>query len=104
MGRQTGPCSVAERAMFKTKRYRVLRGRTRKIKLIELHGGKCKRCHQSFPPYVYDFHHKNPTTKKFEVNTLALSGRTWEACEEEARGCELLCANCHRITEWEGKK
>lgn len=91
-------------AYFKAKRYRVLRGRTRKQQLILLHGGKCRRCKKSFPSYVYDFHHKNPKTKKFEVNTLALACRTWDACVAEAKGCELLCANCHRIREWSHKK
>ena len=51
------------------------------------------RCQQ-----VLEFHHLDPSTKKFQ---LGHSGRTRSLARAraEARKCVLLCANCHREVE-----
>lgn len=83
------------------KRYRSI---TRKLALIELLGGKCHSCKQTYPLPVFDFHHRDPITKSFEVSKQ-LDNRTMIVLKEEALKCDLLCANCHRIqhfrkTQW----
>lgn len=78
-----------------------VRERNRKIKLIgiEYLGGKCARCGQQFPAYVYDFHHRNPKEK--EGAPALLMHRTWEKVKKELDKCALLCTNCHRIVHAE---
>jgi len=53
----------------------------------------CSACGES-DPRCLDFHHRDPTTKKFCV------GRSWgrarQTIELEMTKCVVLCANCHR--------
>ena len=71
--------------------------RRRSIKkiLVDEHGGQCLDCGYVGPAFMYDFDHRDPDKKSFEVN----SGRSWsiERLREEARKCDLVCANCHRM-------
>ena len=74
----------------------------KKKQLAEHFGDKCVDCGQSFPPCVYDYHHRNPNEKSFEIG----SKMHWDLSLliEEAEKCDLLCSNCHRIrhnTEWQ---
>lgn len=73
---------------------KVRRLRT-KLKAIALLGGKCKRCGFDKHPAALEFHHTDPTIKKFEIGMVA--NKSWESIKEEILKCELLCANCHRI-------
>ena len=73
--------------------------RERKDKLVQLKGGRCEHCQQSFShPHVYDFHHKDPTTKEFSIGfALTRTGISIEDLLKEVDKCLMLCANCHRI-------
>jgi len=62
---------------------------------IKLLGGCCSSCKQIFPPYVYDFHHKDPTKKELTLSENMLISE--ERFQAEINKCVLLCANCHRI-------
>lgn len=65
--------------------------------LIALLGGKCIVCGIT-NPILLEFHHIDPTHKDFDISK-GLSGN-WESSElleKEAKKCELLCANCHRL-------
>ena len=66
-----------------------------KQKAVELLGNKCCDCQQEYPLCVYDFHHRDPKTKEFEVGQILLHG--WDKIEAEVLKCDLVCANCHRI-------
>lgn len=68
-----------------------------KAALIEALGGKCQRCLQVYPTVVYDFHHIGPKTSN--VGDLINNASVSEVVAELAN-CVLLCANCHRITEY----
>ena len=61
---------------------------------IELLGGCCAHCGGIYPPYVYDFHHKNPEEKEFTISEQMLVST--ERFQKEISKCILLCANCHR--------
>lgn len=71
------------------------KGRINKLKAIEYLGNRCADCGNTFPPYVYDFHHINPDEKDFGIARII--GRTWGKIIPELDKCVLLCANCHRI-------
>ena len=83
----------------KTSSYK--RGLQRKIKLIEMAGGKCQKCE-----YVYDgcercltFHHREPDKKKFPLCVNVLWGKKWEEIIAEFAKCDLLCVMCHTKLE-----
>lgn len=79
------------------------RRRRENKKALVLHKGwACTRCSISdLPPYAYDFHHRDPDTKEFQVATKL--GRNLKRLIPEADKCDLLCANCRRIVLWETK-
>lgn len=66
----------------------------KKEKAIKILGGKCVLCKESYPYYVYDFHHINPKTK--DVTPAKIFCRSWKKIEPDLPNFTLLCANCHR--------
>lgn len=60
----------------------------------------CERCGGEFPPYVMDWHHRDPSTKKFGIGKGAYRHSRQDLVDEIAK-CDLYCANCHRIMEHE---
>jgi hypothetical protein len=72
-----------------------LRGRRRKLQLIELAGGKCVRCGYDSNFAAMGFHHIDPKAKKFSLDLRSLSNRRWEYVLQEAKKCILMCSNCH---------
>ena len=71
-----------------------------KIALVEAFGNKCQKCGNSFPYYIYDFHHLNPAEKSFSLGNASTT-RARSDYAKEAKKCILVCANCHRILEYE---
>ena len=41
------------------------------------------------------WHHRDPKSKKFELDMRSLSNRSDAAIRIELEKCDLLCANCH---------
>jgi len=80
--------------------YKTLRSHKLKATLIASRGGRCARC-----PYTYDgknaaafqFHHRDPKTKKFNVTVGAFQNRSLNELKAEAKKCDMLCANCHSV-------
>lgn len=64
--------------------------------LLNLLGDFCRLCNKTYPVCVYDFHHKDASTKKFSISSYVGNSST-DKLIEEALKCEILCANCHRI-------
>lgn len=62
-------------------------------KIKELKNKPCMDCGGRFPVCVMDFDHVRGK-KKFYVTT---SLRKWKTILKEAKKCDLVCANCHRI-------
>ena len=61
-------------------------------------GAPCPGCNITYPHFVMDFHHRDPSTKIACIGTLANSGSVASLLEEIEK-CDLLCSNCHRIRE-----
>jgi hypothetical protein len=75
----------------------------RKAKAIAVLGDPiCVRCNQEWHPVALDFHHLDPTTKRFNItDALGEQGKyPWEEIVVEIRKCELICANHHRMEHW----
>lgn len=62
--------------------------------LIRPAGGKCQVC--GYDKYVgnLSFHHKDPTTKFFNISTMILT-YSLPRLVSEASKCILACHNCH---------
>lgn len=76
-----------------------LRQMTRKLDAIEQLGGVCmtEGCDETHP-VALQFHHRDPSIKKFMVNSKTLSSPKkypWKEILLEIAKCDLLCANCH---------
>lgn len=74
-----------------------------KKKAVELLGGKCIKCGLVHHIYaIYDFHHRDPTTKAagFSIATI----KSWDIYWEEVQKCDLLCVICHRVITWQDRK
>jgi len=74
--------------------YCVNRRDARKWKCIDYIGKGCQICgrvHSELPKY--EFHHVDPTIKKFTISPNLL--RPWEILRPELDKCCLLCGNCH---------
>lgn len=67
----------------------------RKRDVIEALGipARCQRC--GYDRYIgaLDFHHRDPATK---TRALQMSNFGFDTLIEEAKKCDLICANCHR--------
>lgn len=73
----------------------TIRGYKRKIALIDMSGGHCIKCGYSKNIASLQFHHRNSSTKSFELDARILSNKRWELIVHEFEKCDLLCANCH---------
>lgn len=63
----------------------------------------CTRCGIVYPPYVTDWHHRDKKDKKFGIGKGSFR-QSKKAILEEIEKCDLYCANCHRIIEYEVNK
>jgi hypothetical protein len=76
--------------------YQKLRGLKRKLELIELNGGCCKKCGYNKNIASFEFHHRDPTQKEYQLDLRKLSNTSMVKLMSEVEKCDLLCANCHR--------
>jgi predicted HNH restriction endonuclease len=85
------------------KRDRERRPAAWRREIIEQAGGQCIGC--GFTPIdapeyaAMDFHHRDPATKLFTLNSSAMS-RNRDAIDAEVAKCDLICSNCHRIMHY----
>jgi hypothetical protein len=65
----------------------------RRDRIVQYKGNKCHDCHGVFPASIYDFHHRDPHIKEFNVHRY----HKWEKLQPELDKCDLLCPTCHRL-------
>jgi hypothetical protein len=71
------------------------RGKSRKLKLLEILGGACGICGYRKNYSALTFHHKDPSKKLFGIDLRQCSNRSWKVLKTEVAKCSLLCHNCH---------
>ena len=64
-------------------------------RLVEALGGTCVDCKAAVPVEAFDFHHRDPSAKRFSIGSKVVD-LSFDKLLEEAKKCDLLCANCHR--------
>ncbi len=72
--------------------------RSVKRRLVDEAGGCCVICGYSRSMVALQFHHVDPSTKRFNLGMKGIS-RSLETVRAEAAKCVLLCANCHAEVE-----
>ena len=74
--------------------------RRRRVKeiLVGEAGGSCAICGYGRYIGALQFHHRDPSKKKFGLSRQGIT-RSLSAARREARKCILLCANCHAEVE-----
>ena len=75
------------------------RSKNRKLKMIELKGGKCQHCGYNKCITALVFHHPDPSKKSCDFygnHGVGKWRRTWKTIMEELGKCTLLCMNCHQ--------
>ena len=87
--------NVCKDCMYELQKQRWI---DRKLKLIQMFGGKCQKCGYDKNYAALEFHHLDPNEKEFQWPKLRL--RKWETIIKELKKCVLLCANCHREEHW----
>lgn len=63
--------------------------------LNEIKAVPCMDCGQSYPPYVMDLDHRDPSQKIDGVSKMVKRG-SWQAFLDEIDKCDVVCSNCHR--------
>lgn len=66
----------------------------RRAMLLSLRDRPCLDCRERFPPYIMQFDHRDPATKRFNVCETWLSSES--RILSEAAKCDIVCPNCHR--------
>lgn len=97
----TKPCELCGREKDDNRKLcapcttKIRRTRT-KIAAINYLGGKCIRCGWNEHISGFQFHHRDPNLKEFEIGDMA--NKSWATIKQELDKCDLLCSNCHIIT------
>lgn len=63
-------------------------------------GAKCSICGESRRPTL-EWHHLDPKKKHRAISSLVRSGSRWSLVRAELDNCILVCANCHRMLEYQ---
>jgi hypothetical protein len=81
--------------------HQKMRAMWKKAFLLKAKGGACQRCGYSRCTRALTFHHRDPATKLFPLDSRNCSNRSPAVLEAEAAKCDLLCMNCHAEVEEE---
>jgi formate-dependent nitrite reductase cytochrome c552 subunit len=65
--------------------------------LREVRMRPCVDCRQVLQPHQMDFDHREPRLKAFRLTSGRAMLKSRAALLDEARKCDVVCANCHRI-------
>ncbi len=71
-----------------------------KVKALEAHGSMaCQNCGFRDHPAALEFHHRDPSQKRFNLANAFQSPSqfSWDEILAEIAKCDLICSNCHRI-------
>jgi hypothetical protein len=67
-----------------------------KAAINNLKSRPCVDCKKRYPPWVMDFDHRPGSQKSFTMAHALKDGMSLKRLLEEAKKCDVVCANCHR--------
>ena len=65
--------------------------------LRDLRRRPCHDCGGTFPPWVMDFDHRDPSGKSFNVTSSRAMLMSRSRLLAEIEKCDIVCANCHAV-------
>lgn len=71
----------------------------RKDYFVEMFGRICFDCKVSYPNYIFDFHHIDPSEKDIKISSIR--SLKDHRIKSELAKCVMLCSNCHRTRHYE---
>lgn len=77
------------------KQYNKTHNRRKRQLIQDLKRVPCMDCGKTYPPYVMDFDHRDPSQKSFNITAQAGFHSIGELLEEVEK-CDIVCSNCHR--------
>lgn len=92
-------CGISYRKIKTTRNLRIIRW-AKKMKAIDILGGKCNCCSDD-SLYHLTFHHLDSPDKDYELSDIW--HYSWDNIEKEIKKCILLCDNCHRELHFKEK-
>lgn len=74
-----------------------------KMSIVKMFGNRCSICDtENLPICCYQFHHKNPSQKNFDIcRYFSISNKK---LQNELSKCVMVCSNCHLIIHYGNKK
>lgn len=60
----------------------------------------CADCKNTYIPWVMEFDHRVPSEKRDNVSAMCDDNYSLVALTLEISKCDVVCANCHRIREY----
>ena len=63
----------------------------------------CATCGERHPACL-DFHHRDPSTKEFNIASKSAMEHSLARLMKEIHKCVLLCSNCHRKLHYKERK
>jgi hypothetical protein len=87
---------------WKDKKRKSIYHRERRLSVVKWLSSlrvQCAKCGET-DPIVLDFHHRDPSQKKFQLIGSLCYSRSRETILKEVAKCDVLCANCHRREEY----
>jgi hypothetical protein len=94
ISKSTAAWHASESARESSKKRRRENKRKFRTELKLMFGGMCKRCNYDRCLDALHFHHRNPSEKSIGVSQ-AMQWGSQDLTIEEAKKCDLICANCH---------
>lgn len=64
----------------------------------------CSDCGGFFHFSAMDFDHRDAQDKRVEISRIIGRGVCWTTLRAELEKCDLVCANCHRVREYERRE
>jgi len=97
-GRCVDCYNIYEKELKKKNRKRLnaqatLRKQKRRIRIVEIMGGKCKYCGYKKSVRALTLHHVDAEKKEYTISQIV--DHNWDKIEKELKKCELVCFNCH---------
>jgi 5-methylcytosine-specific restriction endonuclease McrA len=74
---------------------RALKRKNMRVNLLIESGGKCSHCGYNKNHSALIFHHINPVTKLYNIDSRSCINMSKESLDAEVAKCIVLCHNCH---------
>lgn len=84
------------KVLAKTRRQNQRKYAALKAYVDEVKSAPCMDCGHSYPPWVMEHDHRDPTVKIGNISRLRRQWVSLEKLKDEIAKCDLVCANCHR--------